>query len=330
MHLKDCLKDLNPKDTISKEAVDVVLYNPGTGVNLTLVDLPGHVSRPKWKKEIVEAIFDEYCATKSTIILLVHDCSKELDNNPVQQLVQERYDSTFSRTFGVMTKMNLELCFNTSDVNTQKQAEDVMGILANEKDSPKYGHFSFPTYGWVGITGQDPRQLRDETIEQTRKGEKDFFDGDFVLEAGVPAMTKLAHAKPNKEEGNYGLGTDVFRNRLGNTLVANIKARLPEISAVIDNELKETRKRLEALGKPPPSDEAGRLEYINREIVQPWQYAIRSRLESDLRIRLQATFKGGQPPGGRPWTGLCSQASTRRRGSSCSPRASTCSDSAGA
>ena len=106
--------------------------------------------------------------------------------------------------------MNLKLCFNTSDVNTQKQAEDVMGILANEKDSPKYGHFSFPTYGWVGITGQDPRQLRDETIEQTRKGEKDFFDGDFVLEAGVPAMTKLAHAKPNKEEGNYGLGTDVF------------------------------------------------------------------------------------------------------------------------
>ena len=32
----------------------------------------------------------------------------------------------------------------------------------------------------------------------------------------------------------------------------------------------------------------------------------------------------------RPWTGLCSQASTRRRGSSCSQRASTCSDSAGA
>ena len=116
-------------------------------------------------------------------------------------------------------------------------------------------------------------------------------------------MTKLAHAKPNKEEGNYGLGTDVFRNRLGNTLVANIKARLPEISAVIDNELKETRKRLEALGKPPPSDEAGRLEYINREIVQPWQYAIRSRLESDLRIRLQATFKGGQPPGGTALAG---------------------------
>ena len=93
------------------------------------------------------------------------------------------------------------------------------------------------------------------------------------------------------------MGTDVFRNRLGNTLVANIKARLPEISAVIDNELKETRKRLEALGKPSPSDEAGRLEYINREIVQPWQYAIRSRLESDLRIRLHAIFKGGHPPG---------------------------------
>ena len=50
MHLKDCLKDLNPKDTISKEAVDVVLYNPGTGVNLTLVDLPGHVSRPSLAK----------------------------------------------------------------------------------------------------------------------------------------------------------------------------------------------------------------------------------------------------------------------------------------
>jgi GTPase SAR1 family protein len=273
--LKEKLDTLNPKDYISQETADVKLYNPGRGVNLTLVDLPGYTfnhRKDAQARQKVEAMMDEYCSLKSTIILLVHDCSNDFANNPVQQLIKERYDPDFSRTFGVMTKMNLDSCHKTTEVMHKARAESVLGILANDADSP----FSFPTYGWVGITGQNPAEMLTETVQQTREKERSFFDGpDFLLSTGE-AVSRL----PRDADGKLPLGTDVLRERMGRALKQNIKARLPKILGVLERELDRTSLLLGDLGAPPPATAAARLAYVRSVVVAPWREALLKGLYS--------------------------------------------------
>ena len=206
-------------------------------------------------------------------------------------MIKERYDPDFTRTFGVMTKMNLDFCYKTTDVNYKDRAESVMKILSNEKNSP----FSFPTYGWVGITGQNPKEMITESVQQTRDKERAFFDGpEFMLAAGGDHIARL----PRDSDGRWPLGTDILRERIGKALKENIKKRLPKILGVLEKQVRKTKALLEALGEPPPTSRADRLAYLREEVLRPWREDALGQIYRDnstLWSALQLAFSNSAP-----------------------------------
>ena len=198
-----------------------------TGLNLTIVDLPGIIQVPNDEQDdndvdTVHALVDSYIANPRTIILAVVQAGNDISNQSIVKK-SKKFDEDGERTIGVITKPDLINVGAHTRISTLSKNEDTTKL--------KLGFFMVknPSPGEVGD--------RLDMAERERK-ELAFFSSPPWKDAGL-------------DQTRIGVGS--LRTFLQELLSKHTERELPKVQKEVRALIKSTEKALACLGEERPT-----------------------------------------------------------------------------
>lgn len=201
---------------ISKVPINLKIFSPHV-LNLTLVDLPGITKvpiadqPPDIEKQIKNLILD-YVATPNCLILAVSPANVDLVNSESLKLARE-VDPLGRRTIGVITKLDL-----------MDSGTNALDILSGKLYPLKLG--------FVGVVNRSQHDIQlNKTVEEALNNEEEYFNKH-------PVYRTISHR----------CGTRYLAKILNKTLMAHIKAKLPDIKTKLNTLVAQTEQELASYG----------------------------------------------------------------------------------
>eukprot|EP00850_Spirogloea_muscicola_P002385 SM000009S23514 [mRNA] locus=s9:452194:477102:- [translate_table: standard] len=231
---------------ISPIPIHLSIHSPNV-VNLTLVDLPGLTKiavdgQPDSIVRDIETMVHSYVQKPNTIILGISPANQDIATSDAMKLSRE-VDPTGERTWGVLTKLDL--------MDKGTNALDVL-----EGRSYKLQH------EWIGVVNRSQADInRNVDMMAARRREREYF-------ATSPDYSHLASR----------MGTEYLAKMLSKHLEAVIKARIPSIQALINNNIEELETEMNQLGRPIGVD-AGAQLYTVLEMCRAFDYIFKDHLD---------------------------------------------------
>jgi hypothetical protein len=198
-----------------------------TGLNLTIVDLPGIIQVPNDEQddndvETVQALVDSYVANPRTIILAVVQAGNDISNQPIIKK-SKRFDKNGERTIGVITKPDL--------INDGTQAR--IAVLSRNEDTTKL------KLGFYMVKNPSPTEIKDGIDKEAReKRELTYFASPPWKDAGL-------------DRTRIGVGS--LRKFLQELLSRHTERELPKVREEVRTLLKSTEKAIARLGEERPT-----------------------------------------------------------------------------
>jgi hypothetical protein len=194
-----------------------------TGLNLTIVDLPGIIQVPNDEQDdndvdIVNALVDSYIANPRTIILAVVQAGNDISNQSIVKK-SKKFDKDGERTIGVITKPDL------INVGTQTR----ISALSRNDDTTKL------KLGFFMVKNPSPTEIEAgiDMMERERK-ELDYFSSPPWKNAGLDKTR---------------IGVASLRRFLQDLLDRHTERELPKVREEVRILLKSTEKTIAGLGE---------------------------------------------------------------------------------
>lgn len=198
-----------------------------TGLNLTIVDLPGIIQVPNDEQDdndvdTVHSLVDSYVANPRTIILAVVQAGNDISNQPIIKK-SKKFDKDGERTIGVITKPDL--------INDGTQAR--IAALSRNEDTTKL------KLGFFMMKNPSPKEMQHgiSMLEREQK-ELTYFSSPPWKDAGLD-MTRL------------GVGS--LRMFLQDLLSRHTEREMPKVREEVRSLLKSTEKSISRLGEERPT-----------------------------------------------------------------------------
>jgi GTPase SAR1 family protein len=198
-----------------------------TGLNLTIVDLPGIIQVPNDEQDdndvdTVHALVDSYIANPRTIILAVVQAGNDISNQPIIKK-SKKFDKDGERTIGVITKPDL--------INDGTQAR--IAALARNEDSTKL------KLGFFMVKYPSPKGIQ---------------NGIRMLEREHKELTYFS-SPPWKDPGldRTRIGVGSLRRFLQDLLSRHTEREMPKVREEVRNLIKSTEKNILGLGEERPT-----------------------------------------------------------------------------
>ena len=185
--------------------------------NLTLIDLPGFtkVAVKGQSDEIckdIDDLVDEYIKNPNTIILAVSPANANIATSDALMLAR-KYDSEQSRTFGVITKIDI-----------MDEGTNALKVLKGEEYEL--------AHGFVGVKCRSQKDnINNKSISFALEEEKEFF-----------------RKHPIYKDISDSQGIGVLASKLSKLLTSHIRKCLPKIEELIKLNLEKEIDRLKELG----------------------------------------------------------------------------------
>ncbi|CAF1872832.1 hypothetical protein HID58_063518 [Brassica napus] len=215
---------------ISPVPIHLSIFSPNV-VDLTLIDLPGLTKvavegQPETIAEDIESMVRSYVAKPNCLILAISPANQDIATSDAIKLAKE-VDPTGDRTFGVLTKLDL--------MDKGTNALDVIE-----------GRSYRMQYPWVGIVNRSQADInKNVDMMVARRKEREYFETS-------PDYGHLA----NK------MGSEYLAKMLSKLLESVIRARIPNIIALINRSIEELERELDQLGRPIAIDAGAKLYNI--------------------------------------------------------------------
>ncbi|KAI6788241.1 hypothetical protein KC340_g13203 [Hortaea werneckii] len=198
-----------------------------TGLNLTIVDLPGIIQVPNDEQDdndvdTVHSLVDSYVANPRTIILAVVQAGNDISNQPIIKK-SKKFDKDGERTFGVITKPDL--------INDGTQAR--IAALSRNEDTTKL------KLGFFMMKNPSPKEMQHgiSMLEREQK-ELTYFSSPPWKDAGLD-MSRL------------GVGS--LRMFFQDLLSRHTEREMPKVREEVRSLLKYTEKSISRLGEERPT-----------------------------------------------------------------------------
>lgn len=198
-----------------------------TGLNLTIVDLPGIIQVPNDEQDdndvdIIHALVDSYIENPRTIVLAVVQAGNDISNQPIVKK-SKKFDKNGERTIGVITKPDL--------INKGTQAR--IAALSRNEDTTKL------KLGFFMVKNPSPIEIRDDiSMSERERRELSYFSSSPWKDVGL-------------DETRIGIGS--LREFLQDLLSRHTERELPKVREEIRNLLRSTQKEIERLGEERPT-----------------------------------------------------------------------------
>lgn len=232
---------------ISRQSINIKIFLPGVP-NLTLIDLPGITQvackdkgQPDDIKDQIETLIGEYINSDETIILAVVPARNDVEADVGVGLVK-KYDANFSRSIGVLTK--IDLMNQDTDVS-----EYVKGTISKNLRM---------RYGYYLVRNRTNKEITSISMKEGFEKEVNFFCNHSIY-------SKLGTVEKKQ------LGTCNLRDKLVNILSEKIKECLPTITKQINEKYEDVCQELITMGTDIPNDNLGKQAYLNHLIVNYYQ-----------------------------------------------------------
>ena len=218
--------DLQSGPAFGKDILRVKVQGD-TGLNLSVVDLPGIIQVPTEEQddsdvETVHALVDSYAANLRTIILAVVQAGNDIANQPVIKK-SKKFDQAGERTIGVITKPDL--------INEGTQAR--IAALARNEDSTKL------KLGFFILKNPSPSEMAaGGSLAERERRELVYFSSPLWKNHGL-------------DQTRTGIGA--LRTFLQDVLDRHTERELPKVREEVRQLLKSTDKDLAALGEERPT-----------------------------------------------------------------------------
>ncbi|KAL0896394.1 hypothetical protein Bca101_080355 [Brassica carinata] len=215
---------------ISPVPIHLSIFSPNV-VDLTLIDLPGLTKvavegQPETIAEDIESMVRSYVAKPNCLILAISPANQDIATSDAIKLAKE-VDPTGDRTFGVLTKLDL--------MDKGTNALDVIE-----------GRSYRMQYPWVGMVNRSQADInKNVDMMVARRKEREYFETS-------PDYGHLA----NK------MGSEYLAKMLSKLLESVIRARIPNIIALINRSIEEFERELDQLGRPIAIDAGAKLYNI--------------------------------------------------------------------
>jgi len=220
-HVREATDGLTKGDLLafSSEEIQLTIQGPDCP-DLTLVDLPGIVRKPKDDQDAsvvtqIRSLIRKHIEKEESIIAAVIPCG-DLETSEALSLAKD-FDPESNRTIGILTKPDL-----------MDKGTHVKDILLGKEHSLKHGYIVVKNRG---------NQERNLSMDEARKEEIRFFKEH-------PVYGELS-------KNHYGVGSLV--EKLQPLLKQTITKNLPNIQNKVVQELKEDEEELKSLGEIIPA-----------------------------------------------------------------------------
>ncbi|KAJ3159370.1 hypothetical protein HDU86_001688 [Geranomyces michiganensis] len=206
----------------------------GSGVNLTLIDLPGIIRSVDRREdaqyiELVQELVRFYISKERAIIVATITCKDEIDNQAVVHMAKE-VDPHGMRTLGVLTKPD------TIEAGTHDRWLQIM-----------LGHQYALKLGYWMIKNPTKADLdKNITFEDARKMEEAFFSG------------QLPWSTIRRQLDRFGV--DSLRRELSRQLTMLTEMSIPDMQSRTEEAIQATA--LELSNLPPSLGENSRIELL--------------------------------------------------------------------
>jgi Dynamin central region/Dynamin family/Dynamin GTPase effector domain len=237
---------------ISHQAITIKIFLPDVP-NLTLIDLPGITQvackdkgQPSDIKEQIEKLIGNYIQSDETIILSVIPARTDVEADVGVGLIKQ-YDPDFTRTIGVLTKVDLM----NSETNV---AAYVKGEISKNLKM---------NYGYFLVRNRSGKEMDQLTMKEGFEKETQFFKQH-------PVYSYMSDSEKKK------IGTHYLRDKLVHILSDKIKEYLPIISKTIHQKYNNVNKELMEMGVEIPTDSVGKRSYVHQLILKLSQKFIHS------------------------------------------------------
>ncbi|CAL1376072.1 unnamed protein product [Linum trigynum] len=247
---------------ISPVPIHLTIYSPNV-VNLTLIDLPGLTKvaiegQPEAIVRDIESMVRSYILKPNCIILAITPANQDIATSDAIKLSKE-VDPLGERTFGVLTKLDL--------MDKGTNAVDILEGRAYQLRHP-----------WVGIVNRSQADINSKVdMVAARQREHEFF------------ATSLDYSHLAGR-----MGSEYLAKLLSKHLEAEIKARIPAITSLINHSIDELEREMSHIGNPIAVDAAAQL-YTILELCRAFERVFKEHLD------------GGRPGGDRIFTVFDSQ-----------------------
>ena len=198
-----------------------------TGLNLTIVDLPGIIQVPNDEQgdsdvDTVHALVDSYIANPRTIILAVVQAGNDISNQSIVKK-SKKFDEDGERTIGVITKPDL--------INIG--AHTRISALSKNEDTTKL------KLGFFMVKNPSPSEV-EEKINMAERESKElaYFSSPPWKDAGL-------------DQTRIGVGS--LRTFLQELLSQHTERELPKVQTEVRTLIKSTEKALACLGEERPT-----------------------------------------------------------------------------
>ncbi|GJP35776.1 hypothetical protein CLOM_g20303 [Closterium sp. NIES-68] len=239
---------------ISPVPIHLSIYSPNV-VNLTLVDLPGltKIAVEGQSDTIVRDIEDmvrQYVEKPNCIILAVSPANQDIATSDAMRMARE-VDPEGERTWGVLTKLDL-----------MDKGTNALDVLEGRSYKLKYP--------WVGVVNRSQADInRNVDMLASRRKEREYFQ----------TSADYSHLANR-------MGTEYLAKMLSKHLEQVIRSKIPGIQSLINNNIDELEKEMNALGRPI-GGEAGAQLYTVLEMCRAFDKIFKEHLD------------GGRPGGDR-------------------------------
>ncbi|XP_057979077.1 phragmoplastin DRP1E [Malania oleifera] len=239
---------------ISPVPIHLSIYSPNV-VNLTLIDLPGLTKvavegQPEGIVEDIENMVRSYIEKPNCVILAISPANQDIATSDAMKLSRE-VDPTGERTFGVLTKLDL--------MDKGTNALDVLEGRSYRLQQP-----------WVGIVNRSQADInKNVDMIVARRKEREYFESS-------PDYGHLAGK----------MGSEHLAKLLSKHLESVIRARIPNITSLINKSIDELESEMDHLGRPIAVD-AGAQLYTILELCRAFDRIFKEHLD------------GGRPGGDR-------------------------------
>ncbi|KAK3111579.1 Dynamin- GTPase protein [Teratosphaeriaceae sp. CCFEE 6253] len=201
---------------INRQPINLKIYSPHV-LSLTLVDLPGLTKvpigdQPTDIEKQTRGLISEYIAKPNSIVLAVSPANVDIVNSEALKLARW-VDPTGKRTIGVLTKLDL-----------MDHGTNALDILSGRVYPLKLG--------FIGVVNRSQQDIQiNKPLADALSAEREFFRMH-------PAYRSIAPR----------CGTQFLAKTLNTTLMAHIRARLPDIKARLNTLMGQTQQELASYG----------------------------------------------------------------------------------
>ncbi|KAJ3119581.1 hypothetical protein HK098_005317 [Nowakowskiella sp. JEL0407] len=215
----------------------VCLEIRNSGVNLTLIDLPGIIRSVESREDsqyidLIQDLVHTYIKKDRTIVVATITCKDEIENQAIVNWSKE-IDPYGLRTIGVLTKPD------TIEAATH---DKWVSILLGHHYNLKLGY-------WMVLNPSKADLDRGVTLEEARKMEAEFFS------TAVPWVSLSS-------QYGHRFGTEHLRNELSRQLSISIDSCIPDMKLKTEEFLQKTNTEIMKL-PPRINKENARYELIN-------------------------------------------------------------------